>query len=520
MPTRTPSTSLEKERVPQDSLLLGVYADDAEQPAYFRDLFLDQIVTAAARNREDHDLDPLYRQAADSIEEVVARQEVVRDLERGDVRTAADVFAAALRDMRAALAWRDAHRHPLQKQYRALQAARLYTAAVRDFASALKTLGPASKRLKSVGSILSELADAQGFREVEERAAATWKGLGSVRYDILIDGLDVTIAPARACPDFGQEVVEAYRRFDQGEREQFEFPAYEQADLGIIEEKVVEQVARAFPAEFEALAGLAKDLERPYRDEAVARLDRELQFIVGYLDLVTPLRDSGLPFCMPEVTAGKDVNASDAFDLALALNLAGGDRQVVENGFSLAAGERIIVVSGPNQGGKTTFARMFGQLHHLACLGLPVPGTAARLHLFDTILTHFERKEVSGSPHGKLQDELVRMHDILADASGDSIVIMNELFSSTTFRDARALSEKIYARLAELDLLCVWISFIDELSTIGPTMVSMVSTVDPDDPARRTFRVERRRADGLAYARAIAAKYGLDRDALKRRLAR
>ena len=66
----------------------------------------------------------------------------------------------------------------------------------------------------------------------------------------------------------------------------------------------------------------------------------------------------------------------------------------------------------------------------------------------------------------------------------------------------------------------MFVTFIDELASLGEGTVSMMSSVVPDDPAVRTFKVVRKPADGLAYASALADKYGLDTVSLRRRLAR
>ena len=74
------------------------------------------------------------------------------------------------------------------------------------------------------------------------------------------------------------------------------------------------------------------------------------------------------------------------------------------------------------------------------------------------------------------------------------------------------------ARLTDLDVLGVWVTFLDELASLSEKMVSMVASVDPNDPVRRTFQIIRKPADGLAYALSLARKHGLSREQLQERI--
>ena len=160
-----------------------------------------------------------------------------------------------------------------------------------------------------------------------------------------------------------------------------------------IEAKVLEFVARLYPDVFSALDDYCAT-NAGYLDETVAAFDREIQFYIAYLEYIAALKRSGLRFCYPSILdKGKEIYDYEGFDIALAHKLKAQNSPVVCNDFHLEGKERILVVSGPNQGGKTTFARAFGQLHYLASIGCPVPGGKAQLYLFDDLFTHFEREE-------------------------------------------------------------------------------------------------------------------------------
>lgn len=389
-----------------------------------------------------------------------------------------------------------------------------YCEAVARLAAGLDQLELSARALASLRDHLGAYVAGEPFTGLREQATGLARELDDVRYSLMVKGARISVGPYQQQADYSEQVATTFERFRQHDADESAAAAADREPYAAV--GVLHLVAKVFPELFGRLDAFCAR-HAGYLDDVVRVVDRELQFYLGYREYVRPLRDAGLSLSSPRVSSeDKAEQVLDTFDLALAAQRVAAGEPVVVNDLTLDAGERLLVITGPNSGGKTTMARTVGQLHYLARLGCPVAGRDARLFVCDRIFTRFERREDPSSLEGKLQDELHRIRDALALATPRSLFVLNEMFNSTTAYDALALSREILLRVRALDALCVAVTFLDELATFDDATVSMVSEVDPSDPAIRTYRVTRRAADGRAYARAIAKKHGLTYERLMR----
>lgn len=495
-----------------------IKTEKLEAPEFFVDLNLDQIIDSVIAGKKEYNLKQFFYFPLHDVDAIRYRQEVMLELEDEMLFESIKAFAYKMRKMRECLTLSDKLYYKYQKERWFLDAVEIYCEAVISLNNDLFHKDIKSRGFLSFRKYLAHYVSSDDFLTLLAETKKLKEDLSSLRYCIFINGNTIKVKRYESEVDYSSDVLETFKKFKREEAKDYRVKFIESPDMNHIEVKVLDFIARLYSEIFLRLDEYCVK-HRNYLNDTVAIFDREIHFYIAYLDHIAFLKDSGLKFCYPEISdKNKEIYSYEGFDLALAYKLLSEDSPVVCNDFYMRGEERIFIVTGPNQGGKTTFARTFGQLHYLGSLGCPVPGKEAKLFLFDRLFTHFERKEDIQTLHGKLQDDLIRIYDILKQATSNSILIMNEIFTSTTLKDALLLSKEILKKILQLDLLCVWVTFLDELNSLSDKTVSMVSTVLRENPAVRTYRILRKPSDGRAYAIAIAEKYRLTYEQLKERI--
>lgn len=484
------------------------------------DLHLGEIIESVAGDHDEREL--VAALLADRLTDPTAvrfRQEVFKDLGDPQLRRGMTTAFECLRQVHRQLVQVGSLGSRAQREGWFLDSAAKYCSGVDMLCQALDSAPIASQGLSAVRDYLASYRGSPGFGALSDETVECKRTLSQVRYTVRIQGSRVEVGHYRGEPDYGAEVQGIFARFDDGSATDYRVRYREGPGMDRVGERIADLVVRLFPNEFSALGEYCAR-HADFYDAELRRIEREAQFYLSYGAYIAPLQAAGLPFCYPEVGESKNVRASEFFDLALATKQLRTGGAVVRNDFTLTEPERVLVVTGPNQGGKTTFARAFGQLHHLTAVGCPVPGSAAQLPLCDRLFTLFERQERPLSMRGRLEDDLVRTQRALLAATADSVIVVNELFSSTTIRDARALGEKVLTKMADVGIRAVYVTFVEELASFGTPVVSMVGIADPANPAERSYRILRGPANGVAFALALAESYGLTSERLRERIER
>jgi DNA mismatch repair protein MutS len=277
---------------------------------------------------------------------------------------------------------------------------------------------------------------------------------------------------------------------------------------------------------------------------AVADLESELSFLLNAVALIERLRAAGLPMCRPEIRpiAERVSYLEEGYNVSLALRMmqaAATPRESTTGGivtnpmtFDEEHG-RVWVLTGPNRGGKTTYARAVGLAHLLFQAGLYVPACTARMSPVDAIYTHFPSVEGARLGEGRLDEEAVRLAEIFRQATPHSLILLNEVLSGTSTLEALGLAYDAVRGLRLLGARAIYVTHLHELATrvdeinattgSGGTVGSLVAGVEDERGSgegghRRTFRICPGRPHGLSYASEIAEQHGISYPQLARLL--
>lgn len=219
-------------------------------------------------------------------------------------------------------------------------------------------------------------------------------------------------------------------------------------------------------------------------------LRAELGFYLGCLNLRDRLLAKDRPVCFPAPAGAAPASAEnirlsarDLYDAALALSLD--DAPAVGNDVD-ADGKQVIMITGANHGGKSTFLRSVGLAQLMMQAGMFVPAESFAASVGTGVFTHFKREEDATMEKGKLDEELDRMSTIAGQIPASGLLLCNESFASTNEREGSEIARQIIRALTEAGIRVVFVTHMYDLA--GRYYAE-------HDPAALFLRAERR-ADG------------------------
>jgi MutS domain V len=191
-------------------------------------------------------------------------------------------------------------------------------------------------------------------------------------------------------------------------------------------------------------------------------LRREVGFYVGCLNLRQQLHDKGLPLCMPTpLPVGKHaLAAASLYDPCLALTTTD---PVVGNDVQ-ADGKALVMITGANQGGKSTFLRSIGLAQLMMQSGMFVPAESMATNVSAGIFTHYKRAEDATMTSGKLDEELARMSDITDAITPGGLLLCNESFASTNEREGSHISRNIVRAMLDSEVKVFFVTHFYDLA--------------------------------------------------------
>ncbi len=484
-----------------------------ETPLFFADIGLDSMLDAVLPGNKPEQRRVYYALAADR-DTVCYRQAVMRALEREEISALFLGFCRAVEGaMRTMADGRTVHSRAQADQY-TVDGAVAYCDAVAALLAGAAGVELASEGLMAFVEAVRAYAAQPLYRQMETLSRQAKTATAAISFSLRVRKGRVIVCNDAQSVDFAAQTRADLTGPPEAGTEPLpmrEIRLFGELAFGPLGLLVAGILEKRHPAAFALLhraAGEILDIPADF----IRRFLEELRFYESFLDTANALRKSGLPFDYPIVTGDDTLRIAGMYDMDLALQT---NTTVVPSDCLLLPGERGVIVTGANHSGKTTFLRALGQTAVLAALGLPVPCKQAELPLFRGFYSHFSEAEEGEARQGRLKEELRKLKPILTNAGKGSVVLLNEMFSSTTAQDAQDMADRVLATLTAggARVFCV----THNAGTLADTMVSMVAQVAPGSH-ERLYRVVRAPAETHAHVEALVEKYRLTYQAVRERI--
>ena len=256
-----------------------------------------------------------------------------------------------------------------------------------------------------------------------------------------------------------------------------------------------------------------------YADIAIINITQlipEFMYYIRFAEFVSKYREKGYSFCEPQVLDSdrNDMDAQGLYNLKLALNSMPME-DIVCNDLIFDKAHTIYILTGANRGGKTTLTQAVGLMYVLAQGGISVPASSFSYKPVDCIYTHFPADEDKTMDLGRLGEECVRFKEIYTECTSDSLLLLNETFSTTSFEEGYYIARDSVRALIKKQVRTIFNTHMHKLASDADEMnkdgnSSMVSSlIMRSDEGKRSFKVEIALPEGSSYARDIAEKYGV-----------
>ncbi len=421
--------------VPDDQI------DAAPRPAHFHDLHLDDVAAAVCGRRAGAS-EGYFRVPLPDPESVRYRQEAIEECEREDVHDAVERFADAFASIRSGLAAAGQLRYQRQRERSLLDTVGTYCRAVRRLDADLQGMSLGSAAWSALRDHLRALVESPVFRDLSSAHDRVRAALDEVSYSLLIHENRIKVARFAGEADLTAHVVELFDRFRDGRRHQAEERDESRYGFTHIDAQVLEHVAQLFPDPFGALADFWAE-HRDFLDPVVARLGRESNVALAWVAVKQELARPGAP-ALPSLRSAPARPCVPTTPTTSPWRCGSPAHPVVTNAVELRR-RRAARGGDRPQPGRQDHLRPDDRPDSLPRV-VGLPGARARRPADRRPTTFWSTSSVRRSrarSRGKLKDDLIRMREILERVTPSSVVVLNEVFSSTTTSDALVLARRV-----------------------------------------------------------------------------